>query len=224
VFENAALVAADKPGGVLTVPGRMGSADPRPVLGRELERRLGCRLWPVHRLDLEVTGLVVFARTAEAHRIAGAAFESRRVRKHYRALTEGAGALAALPASFTWDSLLVRGKKRSFEAPHGKQAITQAQAVRRVPAAGWLAADEGGAPPVSELIEWALEPETGRAHQLRVHLSQAGFPVVGDALYGARTRFATPSAIALRSVRLELTDAGERAALGLAGPLEVAGF
>ena len=54
------------------------------------EQQLGQRLWPVHRLDREVSGLVLFARTAEAHRLAGGAFEGRRVDKQYQALTEGA--------------------------------------------------------------------------------------------------------------------------------------
>jgi tRNA pseudouridine32 synthase/23S rRNA pseudouridine746 synthase len=220
VFENAHVVAADKPGGVLTVPSRMGAEDARACLGRQLEVALGVRLWPVHRLDFEVSGLVLFARTAEAHRIANAAFEGRRVAKRYEALTEGADKLGALPASFTWESLLVRGKRRSFEAPHGKAARTLATALALVPAAGRLA--PGPAP--AQLAHFALAPETGRPHQLRVHLARAGFPVAGDHLYGARSTWPVPDTIALRSVRLELLDEGDQRALGLPAPLAVAGF
>ena len=84
VFENSSVIVVDKAAGVLTVPGRFGDTPDDPSLGRALEQQLGQRLWPVHRLDLEVSGLVLFARSAEAHRVANAAFEGRRVEKQYR--------------------------------------------------------------------------------------------------------------------------------------------
>ena len=222
IFENQHLCAVEKPGGVLTVPARTGAADPRPCLGRQLEQQLRVRLWPVHRLDLEVSGLVVFAKNADAHRVASSAFEQRRVHKRYEALTEGAERADPAVTTFKWESLLVRGKKRSFEAPHGKPAVTESQLLGRVPSARWLGPGVEGPP--AELLHFSLEPHTGRAHQLRVHLARAGFPVVGDALYGALVPFAVPLTIALRSVRLELTDDGDRRALGLDAPLEIEGF
>ena len=208
VFENEHLVAADKPAGLLTVPSRLGSADPRPCLGRALEQKLAIRLWPVHRLDLEVSGLVLFAKTAQAHRTASVAFEERRVEKRYQALTEGASKLDELPASFLWQSRLVRGKRRTFEAPHGRMAVTRAVAERRT--------SRGG----EEILVFSLRPETGRSHQLRVHLAQAGFCILGDGLYGARLPYEN-QAIALRSVALSFTHLGDREALGLALPLGV---
>jgi tRNA pseudouridine32 synthase / 23S rRNA pseudouridine746 synthase len=218
------VVAADKPSGWLTVPSRLGQADPRPCLGRELERALSARLWPVHRLDLEVSGLVLFALTAEAHRTASAAFEGRRVHKVYQALTEGAELVAELPAVFDWQSRLVRGKRRSFQAPHGAPARTHARALARVPAGEATTALGAIEPPGQELLHFQLEPETGRPHQLRVHLARAGFPVAGDTLYGARTVVAAPGTIALRSVGLTFLAAEDREALGLPGPLEVPGL
>ncbi len=197
----------------------MGAGDPRPCLGRDLERELGVRLWPVHRLDFEVSGLVLFARTAEAHRIASAAFEGRRVRKSYQALTEGADRIVSLPASFEWSSRLVRGKRRTFEAPHGAPARTHATAVACVLAAS-IAASDGP----DQLLRFELAPETGRPHQLRVHLAHAGFPVAGDTLYGARSRLPDAHTIALRSVALSFDSEEDRAALGLPAALTVAGF
>ena len=228
VFQNKQVVAADKRPGWLTVPGRQGAANPRPCLGRQLEKALSARLWPVHRLDFEVSGLVLFARNAGAHRVASAAFESRRVHKTYQALTEGAERVTDLPAVLEWQSRLVRGKRRSFEAPHGDPAHTRARAVARLPAS--VLAEAVGAPPAPgaagppELLYFLLDPETGRPHQLRVHLAKAGFPVAGDVLYGALTPPPAPDTIALRSVRLAFTDARDRAALGLSGPLEVSGL
>jgi tRNA pseudouridine32 synthase / 23S rRNA pseudouridine746 synthase len=222
VFQNDHVVAVDKRAGTLTVPSRTGSADPRPCLGRDLQRALGVRLWPVHRLDFEVSGLVLFAKSAAAHRTAGAAFESRRVRKTYEALTEGADRAPPLPASFDWESRLVRGKRRSFEAPHGAPARTHARALARVPSDGFLTPAAGA--DVPDLLHVVLEPETGRPHQLRVHLARAGFPVVGDALYGALTRWRDAGGIALRSVGLELLAAEDRAALGVPARLAVSGL
>ncbi|MBS1983183.1 MAG: RNA pseudouridine synthase, partial [Bdellovibrionales bacterium] len=69
VFENPHFLAADKAPGWLSVPSRLGADDARPCVGRELEKTHG-RVWPVHRLDLEVSGLILFARNAEAHRAA----------------------------------------------------------------------------------------------------------------------------------------------------------
>jgi tRNA pseudouridine32 synthase/23S rRNA pseudouridine746 synthase len=207
-------VVADKPAGVLTVPSRIGEADARAVFGRTLEAALGVRLWPVHRLDFEVSGLVLFAKNETAHRIANAAFENRQVEKRYEALSEGAALLQQLPASFVWESLIVRGKRRSFEAPHGKPARTAAtaRAVVTTPVA------------TGSLLLWELAPETGRPHQLRVHLARAGFPVAGDQLYGARQVLAVAETIALRSVALSFTDGETRAALGIAGPLTTEGI
>lgn len=218
VFQNQHLVAADKPSGMLTVPSRFAADDARPCLGRQLQSTLGFRLWPLHRLDFEVSGLVLFARTEEAHRIAGAAFEGRRVKKRYQALTEGT--IETIPTEVTWESRIVRGKKRSFDAPHGKPARTFARVVARVPA------QYEGQPltGADELLKFELFPETGRPHQLRWHLASHGFPVVGDTLYGARTRLPAAGTIALRSVRIQFLDESDRLALGLATAIEVPGW
>ncbi len=206
VFQNDSFVAVDKPAGVLTTPSRQGEADPRPCLGLELQAALGVRLWPVHRLDVEVSGLVVFALHAEAHRAASAWFEGRDVHKVYEALTErGRGEPPA--AEVEWRSLLLRGKKRAYESPHGKEALTRARCVG--PRDGWLG--------------WRLEPLTGRPHQLRVHLAGHGFPIAGDVLYGATLAYPGPG-IGLRAVLLDLARCPGRAELGLPERLEVPGL
>jgi len=214
VWQNDLLVAVDKAPGVLTVPGRQGADDPRPVLGVWLQEQLGHRLWPVHRLDFEVSGIVVFARTADAHRVANRAFESRRVSKTYVALTTLAGAPArGTPVS--WASKLVRGKKRSFEAPHGQLARTHAVSVGPVDAA-----TAGAFASVAPLCGWRLQPETGKPHQLRVHLANAGHPIAGDTLYGGPA-VDSAAGIALRSIELVFTDAEDARALQVTSPLRV---
>lgn len=206
LFENEHFLAADKPAGWLSVPSRMGAEDARPCLGRVLERgapesggsAFG-RLWPVHRLDIEVTGLVLFARNADAHRAASGWFESRQVAKLYRALSEGTPDPAWREgAEMVWESLLVRGKKRTFEAPHGKPSRTRAVWKGRT----------------GEFMTWELEPLTGRSHQLRVELAKRKCPIVGDMLYGAAPR-SEGEGIALRSVLLDFTKCPGAERLGL---------
>lgn len=181
VWSSSSAVVLDKPAGWLTVPATAGRADPRPVLGVWAQERLG-RLWPVHRLDEPVSGLVVFARDAETHRALSRCFEQRTVHKTYEALSAlGAGAPTG---SQRWVSRLVAGKRRAFEAAHGQEAITVAEAQA-----------DGAA------LRWTLRPETGRRHQLRVELARRGWPILGDALYGGPPW--SGAGIALRAVRLD---------------------
>lgn len=168
-------LVVDKPAGVLVVPGRGDHACLKP----ELEAQHG-RLWVVHRLDLPVSGVLLFARSAEAHREANLAFQERRVRKVYEALSAGAGE----PATWSWP--LRQGKKRVYVSDQGKPCETRATPLRR---------DERG-----QL--WRLEPRTGRRHQLRVHAMTAGHPLHGDALYGSEVPW--PGGVALRAVSLHI--------------------
>jgi tRNA pseudouridine32 synthase / 23S rRNA pseudouridine746 synthase len=185
----------------------MGARDARPCLGSELERTQNCRLWPVHRLDLEVSGLVLFAKSADAHRCANAWFENHTIHKIYQAITLGPAETLAPGTSVEWRSQLARGKRRSFESPHGKLAITRATRV-------------GGE---ADRLTWLLEPCTGRPHQLRVHLAQHGFPIVGDTLYGASAA-GEDGAIMLRAVRLDFVEAAGATGFGLPSRLEVTGL
>jgi tRNA pseudouridine32 synthase/23S rRNA pseudouridine746 synthase len=207
LVEDDALVAIDKPPGALSVPSRTGRDDSRPCALYALSSRYGGRqVFPVHRLDEDVSGILVFARTPAAQRELSALFEARTARKRYEALVEdradpGPGARAFEAGEVEWESRLLRGKKRAYESPHGKLATTRARCEGAVSPSilGPAAAGLDGA----RLLRFALEPLTGRSHQLRVHLASHGLPIVGDALYGARAAF-PPGGIALRAVRLEL--------------------
>jgi tRNA pseudouridine32 synthase/23S rRNA pseudouridine746 synthase len=182
IHEDALWLVLDKAPGWLTVPGRKGAEDPRPCLRTHAEAEYG-PVWVVHRLDEPVSGLVIFARTADAHRIANMAFESRGVRKTYHAQTQGS---APGKTQISFRDSLRKGKKRSFRAPHGKQALTESM----------CKGGGEGAP-----LNWVLKPQTSRAHQLRVQLSLRGWPIMGDTLYGAEPT--QEPGIALRAVALE---------------------
>lgn len=181
-------LVVDKPAGHVVVPGR----GEHPVLRHALQIVHG-PLWVVHRLDLPVSGLILFARTADAHRLACRAFEQRRVSKTYEALTTGPG------QSGTWDWPLRQGKKRVYVADQGKPSETLAETA---------SFDERG-----QL--WRLKPTTGRRHQLRVHAMVAGHPIHGDALYGSE--IAWEGGIALRATGLEIDLPGLPETLELPG-------
>lgn len=214
IFHNQHFLIALKPAGVLTVPDRDGVDSARPVLGLQLQDELGVRLFPVHRLDLPVAGLVLFALDPEAHKIANTWFETRRVHKTYRAWTH-AQSFAHIPAHvgnsrhaitpvndmhFEWRGRIDRNKRRAFENPRGKPSLTLAQYLGRHPAHGYLM--------------WDVAPVTGRPHQLRLDLSRHGFPIIGDRLYGSSMDFG-PERIALKAFRLDFSVIVETERLGL---------
>ena len=148
----------------LSVPSRIGLADPRPVVGTVLQVQLGCRVWPTHRLDEEVSGLLMFALSAHAHRRISMALEEHRIEKTYAARCEGTPPSdATFGAWVRWTSTLLRGKRRAYLHPAGKVAITDVR-LRAV-----------GAGPGGDL-EFDLRPRTGRGHQLRVELARRGCP------------------------------------------------
>lgn len=204
LWQGEGLLAVDKPAGWLTVPSRFADEDPRKVLGREVEKARGVRIFPVHRLDQEVSGLVLFATDGAAQRRANAWFEKRQVRKTYEAYS-GPRDFAHWPANLPkadapisdgewqeWRSNILRGKRRSYEHAKGDLAITQARRRQENP----------------ERLAWDLRPLTGRSHQLRFEMSRHGYPILGDELYGSKANW--PEGIALRAVELDFSGVKDR--------------
>ena len=219
VFENEHFFIADKPSGVLTTPSRFAEEDGRRCLGTELQDQLGFQIYPVHRLDFEVSGLVVFAKNADSHRAANGWFEKKQVHKSYQALTTSQSfvhmpadvendreAISLLPGQgYAWESRQLRGKRRAYESSQGKPCLTHAHFLGISPAG---------------FLQWDLEPVTGRPHQLRFDLSRHGFPIVGDILYGSSVEWA-PNTIALRSYRIDFQSCAQAAKFGLPSKIEV---
>lgn len=218
-FENSHFVICDKESGVLSTPSRFEETDGRGCLGTELQEFLKIQIYPVHRLDFEVSGLVMYAKSAEAHRKANAWFEHKQVQKTYRALTTVQD-YSHIPANvsnpktridlskvneFEWKSRILRGKRRAYESPQGKSSLTLAK-YRGVNAAQYLI--------------WDLQPVTGRSHQLRFDLSRHGFSIVGDKLYGSQKDWQKDS-IALRSYKIDFSKAPEAKKFGLPEIIEI---
>ena len=191
LFQTNDFVGVVKPPGVLSVPARTGDKDPRPVLGLQIQNHFAKPIFPVHRLDFEVRGIVLFAFNAKAHAAANRWFEQRLAHKTYHALSAVQPNLTKEVESAegeVWESRLLRGKKRAYESPLGKPSTTHAR---------YLGLGQGGN------FLWELKPITGRSHQLRYEMYKRGWPLVGDQLYGSPKPWAQ-GAIALEAVRLEL--------------------
>jgi tRNA pseudouridine32 synthase/23S rRNA pseudouridine746 synthase len=158
------LIVLDKPAGLLSAPGR--GADKQDCLIARARAQ-----WPdallVHRLDQATSGLLLVARGAEMHKALSKAFETRQVEKRYEAIVQGLVAqdegLIDLPLMADWPN-----RPRQMVHPDGKPSVTRFKALARY----------------ENTTRLALFPETGRSHQLRVHLKALGHPILGDALYG----------------------------------------
>ena len=169
LLEDEQVLVADKPSGLLSVPGR-GDAR-QDCLKSRLEQRFG-KLYVVHRLDMDTSGLTLFARTPDAGRKLSSAFEAREVSKRYHALVAGvpphdSGSIE-LPIGRDWEMRPLR----KIDHESGQPSLTR-----------WTLMDQ-----YDDCALLDLEPVTGRTHQLRLHLAAIGHPILGDALYGDPSR------------------------------------
>jgi len=218
LLEDEHLLAVDKPAGRLVIPGR--NRDELSLV-EELRAIYG-RLWVVHRLDRGTTGVLLFARSAEAHRALNLAFDRGEPRKRYLALVEGTP-----PPRFRVELALAKARRGLMRAartgdPRGKPSATSFERVETFPPRPWAGREMA-------LLE-AL-PETGRTHQIRIHLAHAGHPLVVDPDYGLpgpllgpdgrRLLIRTP----LHAERLELfhPESGVRLTLWAPLPADFAG-
>ncbi len=185
IYQDRDLVAVNKPEGLATIPGRGSHAED--CLLFRLRRQTGDELLVVHRLDAETSGLILFARTAAAHRRLNTLFFERRVRKTYLALVHG----IVQEDQFRADMPLREfGSGRIAPDPvRGKPCVTEFLVRERF---------EG-----QTLLE--AYPLTGRRHQIRAHLYAVGHPVVGDRRYGERARQEAFPRLMLHALRLDFT-------------------
>jgi tRNA pseudouridine32 synthase / 23S rRNA pseudouridine746 synthase len=194
---DAHCTVADKPAGLLCVPGR--GEDKQDCLSARVQA-----LYPdaliVHRLDMATSGLCVFARGLDMQRRLGAAFERREVRKSYAAVVWGEpGADSGeidLPLAADWPNR----PRQKVDVTYGKPSLTR-----------WWREGAGPGPGSTRL---RLQPVTGRSHQLRVHLLAIGHPILGDSLYAPDHVAASAPRLLLHACQLELVHpaAGETVA------------
>jgi RluA family pseudouridine synthase len=167
IYADQEILVINKPSGVLSIVD--GYHKDLPYLRTILEPDFG-RLWIVHRLDKETSGVMLLARSPEAHKKLNQQFTQHSIKKQYISLVFG-----HCPAQFTDDSpLLVNGDRRHrtiVEPATGKSASTEFTIQEYFPV---------GCSLVSAF------PKTGFSHQIRAHLLHLGFPILGDQLYTTR--------------------------------------
>jgi 23S rRNA pseudouridine1911/1915/1917 synthase len=204
LFKDRALIVINKPAGLVVHPGAGNARHTLQNALLALDPRLAQvpRAGLVHRLDKDTTGLMVVARTVESHTALVAALGARAIRREYLAVCVG-----ALTAGGTIDKPIGRHRvqrTRMAVREDGRRAVTHYRIERRFR--------------YHTLVRVRLE--TGRTHQIRVHLAHFGFPLLGDRVYGGAARVPRGASAALaEELRTFPRQALHAAELGLAHPL-----
>jgi len=170
MFEDTEIVVLNKPAGLLVLPDRYDPSIPN--LYGLLKNKYG-QIYVVHRIDKETSGLIIFAKNESSHRILNEQFENRETEKTYRAICVG----ESLHDDGKVDLALAEdsGKKgrMRIDQADGKNAVTNYKVMERFVGFSFIEA----------------KPETGRTHQIRVHLKAINLPILSDSVYGGGQGF-----------------------------------
>lgn len=163
IFESNSFVAVNKPSGLLSIPDREGKDI---TLKHILELKYG-QIWTVHRLDKDTSGIMVFARDQDTHKLLSGLFERREVEKYYLGIVHGKPTQEAGTIDMP---IMEHSSKKGFMMVHkkGKPALTD-----------YLVMETFGH---YTLMQFRIH--TGRTHQIRVHMKHIGHPIVCDPSYG----------------------------------------
>ena len=185
-YHDDAFIVANKPSGLLTVPGR-GPDKQDCLINRLLVNHPNSRI--VHRLDQPTSGLVIVPQSYEALRHIGRQFETRTVSKRYTAVVAGLVAQnegsVELPLICDWPNR----PRQMVDWDNGKKALTHYRVLSRDRA--------------TQQTRLALIPVTGRSHQLRVHMRELGHPILGDTLYAPASVIAASDRLLLHAEYIE---------------------
>jgi 23S rRNA pseudouridine955/2504/2580 synthase/23S rRNA pseudouridine1911/1915/1917 synthase len=168
LYADDHLIAVAKPAGITVIPDRWNPTTG--TLRSQVESKFG-RVFVLHRLDRNTSGVVLFARNATTHRTLSIHFEERKIRKTYQAIVEGCPATN----EGTIDTPIIFKKGKASISSEGKESITLYRILERFQGYSLI----------------SLQPITGRTHQIRIHCQASGFPLIVDPLYSERSEIYT---------------------------------
>lgn len=175
LYKDDAVIAINKPAGLAT-QGGTGQTRHLDGLLHALKFESEHRPKLVHRLDKDTSGALLLGRTPKAAGALAKAFQTKETDKRYWALVAGVPDSPDGRIILKMDKLAIKGNERMVVSDEGKHSLTDYSVIERASAtAAWL----------------ALKPHTGRTHQLRLHCSEMGHPIVGDGKYGGPAAFLT---------------------------------
>lgn len=169
IYADEDIIVVNKRSGLLVAADRYDLDAPR--LDKLVEKEHGT-LFAVHRIDKDTSGLVVYARNAEAHRTLCMAFEERTVEKVYHALVYGRPSWESLHVDLPLQADGDQYHRTVANKRFGKPSVTDFRVLGSCPMYTWIEA----------------RPLTGRTHQIRVHLAENGSSIVCDPLYGGNQK------------------------------------
>jgi 23S rRNA pseudouridine955/2504/2580 synthase/23S rRNA pseudouridine1911/1915/1917 synthase len=188
LYEDDAIIAVNKPAGMLAIPDRFHPE--KPNLQAILTQLYG-KIFTIHRLDKETSGIILFAKDKEAHALLNEQFSERQVSKYYLALVTG----SHLPQSGNIIGDLAPDKNnpgRMKVTKKGKRSVTEFQVLEQFK--------------MASLVE--IKILTGRQHQIRVHFYSKGWPLLIDKVYGGRESLSITDIKSQR--KMSITDIDQR--------------
>ena len=169
LYSDDSIVVLSKRSGLLVAADRYDALAPR--LDVEAEKEFG-KLFAVHRIDKDTSGIVIYARNAEAHRSLSMQFEQRQVHKVYHCLVNGHPLWTNLRLDLKLEPDGDKMHRTIVNNRGGKESVTDFHLIGNCGPYSWVEA----------------RPQTGRTHQIRAHLHSQGLSIVCDPLYGGNSK------------------------------------
>ena len=163
ILDNDKFVAVNKPSGLLSIPDRLGQE----VSLKDILKEKYGSIYTVHRLDRDTSGIIVFAKTEESHKVLSLLFEGREMEKYYVGLVYGN---MMTPKGSIDAAIMEHPGKTTKMVTHikGKTSLTDYEALESFRQYSWV----------------QFRIHTGRTHRIRVHMQHIGHPIVCDEIYG----------------------------------------
>ena len=185
IYEDIYIIVVNKPSGILSQKDKSKDADIKEYLYKQgLIQRTFCH--PIHRLDRNVSGLMILAKSSEVAKCLGQDIKDSKITRKYKVLVKGE---AELSGTIDLPLLKEKAENKVFVHKDGKKSITCFDRIKKYDS--------------FSLLEVSLL--TGRSHQIRCHFSHKGFPVIGDKKYGKKPWSTLLSRPALHAFYIEFT-------------------